>query len=139
MRYGRYSWSYFFLRVGLGLVFLWIGLDILRHPEAWIGYIPVQLPFGLTRDTALRLNGILDVALGLFFLTDKLPKIAAALATFHLLGILVTQGVNAVLIRDVGLLGMAVALLVWPHHRRKNILTQYLFFWRRPRHREFEE
>lgn len=119
MRYGRYGWSYFILRISLGFVFVWIGLDILRHSETWIGYVPLELPFALARDTALRLNGILDIVLGLLFLTDKLPKIAASLAILHLLGILVTQGINAVIIRDVGLLGVAVALLVWPHHRRR--------------------
>lgn len=137
MRYGRYGWSYFILRLGIGFVFAWIGLDILRHPGAWIGYVPLTLPFGLTREVALQLNGIVDIALGLLFLTDKLPKIAAAVAALHLLAIIVLHGINAVLIRDVGLLGVAVALLLWPHGRRRGRLAQYLP-WRR-RHQEFGE
>jgi len=137
MRYGRYGWSYFVLRVGLGLVFTWIGVDILRHPDLWIGYLPSHLPLGLEREVGLKLNGILDVALGLLLLADKMPKITAAIAVVHLVGILVTQGINAVIIRDVGLLGAALALLLWPQHRRRHRLAQYWPF--RKRQPEFEE
>lgn len=137
MRYGRYGWSYWLLRVGLGLVFAWIGVDILRHPETWLGFVPSTLPLGITREVGLKLNGVLDVALGLFLIADKFPKITAAVASLHLVGILATQGINAVIIRDVGLLGAALALVAWPHHhRRRHTLGQYLP-WKR--NREFEE
>lgn len=131
MRYGRYKWSYVFLRLGLGAVFAWIGVDILRHPETWIGYVPPNLPGGLEREVALKLNGLFDLAIGLLLITDKMLRAAAALAVAHLTGILVTQGMDAVLIRDAGLLGAALALLVWPHHRRRHFLSQYMFWKRR--------
>lgn len=132
MRYGRYKWSYVFLRIGLGAVFTWIGVDILRHPETWIGYVPPSLPGGLERELALKLNGLFDLALGLLFIADKMPRAAAALAVAHLAGILATQGIDAVLIRDAGLLGAALALLAWPHHhRRRHFLSQYMFWKRR--------
>lgn len=137
MRYGRYGWSYFLLRLGLGLVFTWIGVDIVRHPETWLGYVPPELPLGISREQGLHLSGLFDVIIGGLLMIDKLPKIAATLTALHLLGILVTQGINAIIIRDVGLLGAAIALLVWPHHRHKHILGQYFFFWRR--RREFED
>ena len=137
MKYGRYGMSYWLLRCGLGLVFAWIGVDILRHPETWIGYVPAELPVGLTREVALKLNGVLDIALGLLLIGDKVPKITAVVAALHLIGILVTQGINAVIIRDVGLLGAALALLVWPHHRRRNRFSQYWPLGRR--HQGFEE
>lgn len=139
MQYGRYKWSYVFLRLGVGAVFAWIGLDILRHSETWIGYVPPNLPLGLEREVALKLNGLFDLALGLLLITDKAPKSAAALAVAHLIGILVTQGIDAVIIRDVGILGAALALLFWPHHRRRWHLSSYLYFWRRNRASEFED
>ncbi len=122
MTYGRYNWSHICLSGGLGIVFLWIGLDILRHPDMWIGFIPQNIPFGLTAYTALKLNGILDVALGAMLIMRFWPKITALLAVAHLIGILVTQGIDAVIIRDVGLLGASLALLAWPkrHHRHHN-------------------
>lgn len=119
MRYGRYGLSYLVLRIGLGLVFLWIGIDILRHPELWIEFVPQALPFGIPREVGLQINGFLDVLLGVLLIVRILPKIAAAVAALYLAGILITQGVNAVLIRDVGLLACALALLVWPNSRTR--------------------
>ncbi len=121
MRYGRYGWPHFFLRWGLGLTFLWIGVDILRHPSLWIGYVPENLLFSLPRETVLRANGLFDVLVGLALIAQFLPKLAALLATVHLAGIVATSGIGAVLIRDVGLLGAALALLLWPahYHRKK--------------------
>ncbi len=118
---------------------MWIGVDIFRHPESWIGYVPISLPGGLSREAGLQLNGAVDVVLGLLLVLDKLPKLAAGVAVAHLAGILITQGITAVIIRDVGLFGAALALLFWPHGRRRNKLTQYLFFWRRNRYQEFGE
>lgn len=119
MNYGRYKWSHTFLSWGLGIVFLWIGLDIMRHQDTWIGFLPTEIPFGLDRSLALKLNGIFDIVLGALLIIKWWPKIVASLAVLHLIGILVTQGVDTVLIRDVGLLGASLSLLMWPkrHHR----------------------
>jgi len=116
MKYGRYGWPYFFLRIGLGLTFLWVGVDILRHPDIWVGYVPENVPLGLTRETALQIGGFFDVVVGLALMVPVLPKLMSGLAAAHLLAIIVTNGADAVLIRDIGLLGAALALLFWPTH-----------------------
>lgn len=135
MRYGRYGWSYFVLRVGLGLTFMWIGIDILRHPEMWLGYVPTNLPLGMTREFGLRLNGVFDVGLGLLMVIRMFPKIVAGLAAIHLAGVLVSYGVDAVTIRDVGLLGSALALFFWPGGYKR----RWRLFGRRARTADFEE
>ncbi len=119
MNYGRYKWSHLFLSAGLGAVFLWIGLDMLRHPDTWIGYLPANIPLDISRELALKLNGIFDIVIGALLIMRWWPKITASLAALHLIGILATQGVDAVIIRDVGLLGASLSLLTWPkrHHR----------------------
>jgi hypothetical protein len=119
MNYGRYKWSHIFLSGGLGIVFLWIGLNMIQDPNTWIGYLPANIPLGLDRGLALKLNGIFDIVLGALLIMRWWPKIIASLAALHLLGILITQGIDAVLIRDVGLLGASLSLLAWPkrHHR----------------------
>lgn len=134
MRYGRYGWSHLWLSWALGLVFLWIGVDILRHPDAWIGFLPQTIPFGLARETALKLNGIFDIALGAALFLKFWPKISAFLAAVHIVTILITQKIDAVLIRDVGLLGMSLALFFWPTHYRK-----HWFRFGRKRHNYDEE
>ena len=119
MKYGRYGWSYLFLHLGLGLTFLWIGIDMLRHPETWIDYLPRNLPAGLTRAVGLQAAAVFDTALGIVLVVQVFPKATALLATAHLLGIIMVHGVDAVLVRDIGLLGAALALLLWPRHYRK--------------------
>ncbi len=140
MKYGRYGWSHRFLRWGIGATFLWIGIDILKHPQAWIGYVPPDLPITLAREDALRINGIADAALGIVILMGWLPKTSALLAALHLAGIIIMNGLDAVLIRDVGLLGAALALFVWPSHYRKHRFTKiFKRFKRQPPPEVFEE
>lgn len=116
MRHGKYGWSYLFLRWGLGLTFLWIGVDMFREPNAWLGYIPEQVPLGLSREQGLLAAGVFDAALGALFFTNFMPALVGILAAVHLVGILAVHGIDAVLIRDVGLLGAALAVTVWPRH-----------------------
>ncbi len=120
MNYGRYKWSHIFLSGGLGIVFLWIGLNMIQNPNTWIGYLPENIPFGLERGLALKLNGIFDIVLGALLIMRWWPKIVAALAALHLIVILVTQGIDAVLIRDVGLLGASLSLLAWPKRHNRS-------------------
>ena len=135
MKYGRYGWAHLWLSWGLGIVFLWIGVDILRHPTDWIGYVPANLTFGFARETLLKLNGIFDIALGAMLFLRFWPKLSALLAALHLIGILVTSKIDAVLIRDVGLLGMSLALFSWPTHYRK----PWFKFFKRKKHSNEEE
>lgn len=113
----RLSLSRFFLRTGLGIVFLWIGLDIFRHPDAWIGFVPAQGALGLDRLALLKAGGAFDIAVGVSLLLGTFSRATALLAMLHLAGVIVTQGLNAVLIRDVGLLGAALSLFFWKNKR----------------------
>lgn len=120
MSLGRHAWSYRFLSWGLGAVFLWIGIDIWRHPDLWIGYVPEVLPLGLSRELALKANGVFDIGVGASLVAGAFPRITSLLAVLHLVGILLTSRADAVLARDIGLLGASLALLAWPHgYRRK--------------------
>ena len=118
MKYGKYGLSYLFIRWGLGLTFLWIGIDMFRHPEAWIGFVAGTLPLGITREGALRATAVFDGVLGVFMMVQVWPKITAALAAVHLTVILIVNGIDQIVIRDVGLLGTALGLLLWPGQRK---------------------
>ena len=121
MKYGRYGLSYMFLRWGLGLTFIYIGLDIFFHPDLWLGYVPDEVPFGLARGTTLRAAGLFDLAVGALMIIRFMPKLMGFLAAVHLISVAVFNGLDAVLIRNVGLLGAAMAVWFWPakHHRRR--------------------
>jgi len=109
----RPSPSLFFLRTGLGIVFLWIGIDVFRAPDAWIGYMPDVTLFGLDRASILPMGGVFDMVLGALLIAGLFPRIVAGLGIAHLLYVLITFGVDAVLIRDVGLLGALLSLFFW--------------------------
>lgn len=122
MKYGRYGWSYFFLRWGLGLTFLLIALDMWRHPDVWIGYLPQESLFGMTREALLFGTALFNAVVGALMMLRVAMKVVASLAALHVLGVLVFNGLDPVLLRDVGLLGAALALATWPtrYRRRKH-------------------
>jgi uncharacterized membrane protein YphA (DoxX/SURF4 family) len=102
------------LRVGIGITFLWIGILIFRNPTGWgslllpwaIGLLPGSL------ETVMIQTAIIDVAIGLLLLMNLWPWIAAFLASFHLLIVLITVGITEITARDIGLLAGSIALLL---------------------------
>ncbi len=108
-----------FLRFGLGLTFMLIGINIFRSPSAWIGYLPVNIPYGIPRDAMLQFVGLADLVLGLLLIIRAWSKAAGFLITIHILATMIFNGFDTVLIRDVGLLGAALAVALWPAGYKK--------------------
>lgn len=106
--------SYHILRVGLAITFLWIGILIFREPEAWgyllrpwaVDFLPIPLK------EAMIGIAILDIVVGVFLLIDIFTWIAALVGAFHLAIVLATTGINAITVRDIGLLAAALALAI---------------------------
>lgn len=102
------------LRIGLGVTFLWIGILVFRDPGAWGSYLQpwaVELLFTPLREAMIG-TAILDIVIGGLLLVDYLTWVAAALASIHLIIVLVTSGITDITVRDIGLLAAALALLV---------------------------
>lgn len=110
--------SFHILRVGLAITFLWIGILIFKDPEAWGGMLSPWaadlLPIPIKE--AMLGTAVLDIAIGILFLTDFFIWIAALLGAGHLAIVLITTGINAITVRDIGLLTATLALLIdaWP-------------------------
>lgn len=110
--------AFHILRVGMAITFLWIGILIFREPEAWGGYLepwaanllPIP-PKEVMIGTAL-----LDITIGFFLLIDILTWLAALLGVLHLVIVLTVSGINAITVRDIGLLAALLALMIsaWP-------------------------
>ncbi len=110
-------WS---LRLGLGVMFLYSGIDIILHPTAW--YWAVRgLPLFIQNiintvgiDTYLKLQGASELILAIAFLAWFLPRwitrIAALAATVEMAAILLLVGVDFITFRDFGLVGAGAAL-----------------------------
>jgi len=103
---------YHILRVGTAITFLWIGVLILREPEFWGGFLSPWaadlLPVPLTQ--AMLGTAVLDIVIGFLLLIDVFVWVAALLASIHLGIVLATTGINAVTVRDIGLLAGTIAL-----------------------------
>jgi len=106
--------SFHFLRVGLAITFLWIGVLIFKNPEAWGGYIQTWaaqlLPIPISQ--MMILVAILDITVGFFLLIDVLTWLAALVGAIHLIVVLTVAGITDITVRDIGLLVAAVALMI---------------------------
>lgn len=118
------SGSYHILRVGLAIIFLWIGILIFKEPESWGTFIQPWamwlLPVSLK--SAMIGTAILDVIIGLLLLIDFYVWLAAFIGAIHLIIVLAVSGINAITVRDIGLLAGVIALTVnsWPYYARNN-------------------
>lgn len=112
------SSSFHILRVGLAITFLWIGILIFKTPEAWGSYLQPWaanlLPIPLKE--AMIGTALLDIFIGVFLLINVLTWLAALVGAFHLVIVLAVSGIDAITVRDIGLLAAALALAIhaWP-------------------------
>lgn len=102
------------LRLGLGITFFWIGILIFQNPLSWGNYLSSWASnlFASHLYTMMLLTSFLDITIGLFLLFNFLTWVTSLLATFHLITVLIVSGITEITIRDVGLLGTSLALLI---------------------------
>src|SRR3989344_1226501 len=111
------SW---FLRLGLGLMYIYSGYDLFSDPQHWYGFVPQWLSQTAIQiayvDAYLKLQGMGEIILGLLFLAwfsgQWGVRIASILATLEMALILIFIGIDPITFRDIGLLGAALALLI---------------------------
>ena len=106
--------AFHFLRVGMAITFLWIGILIFQMPEAWIGYLQpwarALLPIPI--EQAMIGTAILDIIIGALLLVDIFTWFAAFLGTVHIMIVLTVSGITDITIRDIGLLVGVIALMI---------------------------
>ena len=129
MRSGRAAqlateWSPTVARVLLGLVLAWFGWHELVEPSLWTGYVP--LVSGSTLLVVLVLaHGWLLLVLAVAMVAGIAVRAVAAVAVVLLLEIVVslatTNGLSDLVLRDVGVLGLAVSLTA--ASRQRLVLT----------------
>ncbi|MDP2676929.1 MAG: hypothetical protein Q8O83_04575 [bacterium] len=109
--------SYHILRVAIGITFVWIGILIFQSPEAWGGFVEpwVQNLLPLPLKDIMLATAAVDVLIGLLLLVDVFVWISGTAGALHLAVVLITSGITAVTVRDIGLLGglVALALVSW--------------------------
>lgn len=106
--------SFLILRIGIGITFIWIGILILTYPAGWAGFLPPWtsnlLPFD--QNALLVITAIFDISIGILLLVNYFTWLASLLGSVHLAGILIISGIDAVTVRDIGLLAGTLALFI---------------------------
>ena len=117
--------SFHILRVGLAITFLWIGILILKQPDAWGGYLQ---PWAMNLlivplEQAMIATAFLDIVIGFLLLIDFFVWPAALIAGLHLIIVLVVSGITDITVRDIGLLAGTLALMAdsWPPSLSKKL------------------
>lgn len=113
------------LRIGLGVMYVYSGVDMVRHPTSWFWavrplfrWFPISIQAVLTKPEVMAkylvFQGIAELVLAFLFLVWFLPKYLVKWATIvsilEFVGILILIPVDAITFRDIGLLGAFIAL-----------------------------
>lgn len=107
-------------RVSLGFVFAWFGVQELLQPAMWAGYIPLLSPKSGLAVGLIVAHGWLLLLLSVSLVLGVVPRLGAAVGAVLMAQIVITlglQGVSALVVRDVGVMGLALALMARPHTR----------------------
>ena len=117
------------LRLSFGSLFLYSGIDLIRHPTVWYWAMRpmpwvmqnmINTQIGL--DRYLQIQGGLELVFAFVFVAWFLPKlfvqIVAVLVAAEMAVILLLVGVSGDTFRDIGLLGAAIALFFLSNSER---------------------
>jgi hypothetical protein len=107
------------MRGSLGVVLAWFAAQQLYDPGDWTHFVPAFLAdAGLPETALIRLHGLLLLVSAVGLLAGTAVREAAGLAAFILAQIIaalaIEGGEGNVIARDVGLLGLALALVFDP-------------------------
>ena len=110
------------LRLSLGAMYLYSGIDIVRHPTAWLWVIrglpsfinqPI-VKFGAEKFLYYQGIGeiIMAILLLIWFVPRKIVKYIGLLSALEMTAIVLLVGVDAFTFRDIGLIGSGLALFL---------------------------
>ena len=109
------TWTATLTRFILGLVFAWFGYHELADPRLWTGYVPV-VPATSTASVVLVLvHGAVLFVLSVALVVGIAPRAAGAIGALLMVEIVISlgvSGINDIVVRDVGVLGLTVAVAV---------------------------
>lgn len=88
-------------RIGLGLVFLYVGISQLINTEMWTGFVPGFLASNAS--VIVKLNGLFEILSSIMLLVGIKTRIISLLLGLHLLGITLSIGLSPLGVRDFGL------------------------------------
>src|SRR3989344_118217 len=92
------------LRIGIGLVIIYFGLQQISDPSAWTAYLPRWIENLPVSDiNFVYLNGYFELIFGALLILGFQTRIVSFLLSLHMLGIVLTVGYNEIGVRDFGI------------------------------------
>lgn len=102
------------LSLFLAFVVIWFGVNEVIHPENWVSFIPEFADIGIDFSYLVIVHGIVLVLSGLAVAFDWNRRVAAGIIFLMILAVVLSflsdGGLSSIAVRDIGLLGMALAL-----------------------------
>ena len=108
------AWAPTVARVLLGLVLMWFGYHELVDPLLWTGYVHVLPATSHVAEVLVLGHGWLLVMLAVAIVVGIAPRLSAAIAVLLMaeivISLIATGGLSDLVLRDVGVLGLAIAI-----------------------------
>lgn len=100
----------FILRLGVGFVLVYAGINTLIYPEFWTQFVPGWMTAIMPIGTFLVVYSIFELILGFAILFGRLLATASMIAFWNMIFILVFYGVNHVSFSGFGVALASLAL-----------------------------
>lgn len=111
------------LRFSLAIVFFWFGIDKFFHPDYWVNaWVPQSVALfaenlKIQATDIVYLVGVFEVLVGTSLVTNIFIASFSLLALLFMGSIMFFSGFSEILVRDIGLMGMLLSLILWPRQR----------------------
>jgi len=115
-----HHYSHLFLRFGLALLFLWLGIEKFMEPHSWIGsttsqwIIQATQFIGMSATNVYILTGIFEVLVATSLATAFFERWFAFAAIVFLLASIGVSGFTQIVAYDVAIVGGLLSLAIWP-------------------------
>ncbi len=103
------------VRLGIAMVFIWFGLNQLFNQAMWVSLIPswaISLS-GLSAKSFVIVNGLVEIILASLLAFGMKIRIVATLLALHLLTIVMDLGLDAIGVRDIGLMFATISIALY--------------------------
>lgn len=115
-----HHYSQLMLRLGLAAVFLWFGIGKFMQSQYWVDtWVPGWIQqtgsaVGMSPVNFVILIGIFEVLIATSLVTGFFQRWFAGAGAAFLVIVIAVNGIDEVLVRDIGLIGALLSLTLWP-------------------------
>lgn len=103
-----------FLRLSLGAIFLYFGIQAAIQPEIAMSYIPAYAEAIFANSIFMIVWSTAEILVGVALIIGLFPRIAAYAAAIMLIPIIIAVGFNEVMYRDIVIFAAAIHLAYEP-------------------------